>query len=311
MRVNVNVLIGFLLCVLILCGVGGMLRVDENQDAWHPNEIYTHLGGSSYTSSSVSAHSSDGVVVAMRGVSRPSRRYVAVPAFSYAQGYSAPMANTHYSIGGTPSNSVASPVYTTSSATMKSFGAGMAAGGGMSMSGDSVRNSQSHVANSQSSIAYSQLPIAHSPSPIAHRQSSEEAQALMAAAQYMSMSSSVYAVGASTAMGGTYTAIGGRMSGPRRLPPTGGGWDNWLASLTPIYEDGGVKYYDYQTLYEAFIAAQKNGNFPGLTWEQFLEEFFNPSSSYAFPLGEPWVLLILALGYVGYVFIRRARAREV
>lgn len=316
MRVNVNVLIGFLLCVLILCVVGVMRRVDENQDAWHPNEIYTHLGGSSYTSSSVSSHSSDGVVVAMRGVSRPSRRYVAVPAFSYAPTQYSPIASTQYSIGGTPSNSVASPVYTTSSATMKSFGAGMAAGGAMSMSGGSVRNSQSPVANSQSLIAYSQLPIANSPSPIAHSQSSEEAQALMAAAQYMSMSSSVHAVGASTAMGGTYTAIGGSVRGPRRVAPVGGGWDIWLSGLDAaggyLYsDDSGNRYYDMALLYEAFINAQKNGNFPGWTWEDFLDKFFDQQNKHRVPLGEPWVLLILALAYVGYVFIRRTRARGI
>lgn len=316
MRVNVNVLIGFLLCVLILCVVGVMRRVDENQDAWHPNEIYTHLGGSSYTSSSVSSHSSDGVVVAMRGVSRPSRRYVAVPAFSYAPTQYSPIASTQYSIGGTPSNSVASPVYTTSSATMKSFGAGMAAGGGMSMSGGSVRNSQSPVANSQSLIAYSQLPIANSPSPIAHSQSSEEAQSLMAAAQYMSMSSSVHAVGASTAMGGTYTAIGGSVRGPRRLAPGGGGWDIWLSGLGAedgyLYsDDAGNRYYDMELLKQAFLAAQQNGNFPGWTWEDFLNEYFNPSGKHFVPVGEPWMLLILALGYAAFRFVRSRRRSAV
>ena len=299
MRVNVNVLIGFLLCVLILCGVGGMLRVDENQDAWHPNEIYTHLGGSSYTSSSVSSHSSDGVVVAMRGVSRPSRRYVAVPAFSYAQGYSAPMANTHYSIGGTPSNSEASPVYTTSSATMKSFGAGMAAGGGMSMSGGSVRNSQSPVASNQSPIAYSQLPVD------------------MYASAYTPLASPITTVGATSAA--ALPARSGMMSGPRRVPGLGLTWDNWLDGLGAgsgwvSGEAGGIRYYNLDELKKAFELAQKNGNFPGWTWEMFLEQFFNNkdvNSRHFMPVGEPWVLLILALGYVGYVFIRRARAREV
>jgi hypothetical protein len=42
-----------------------------------------------------------------------------------------------------------------------------------------------------------------------------------------------------------------------------------------------------------------------------LAQYFNPSGKHHVPLGEPWVLLILALAYVGYVFIRRTRAREV
>lgn len=296
MRVNVNVLIGFLLCVLILCVVGVMRRVDENQDAWHPNEIYTHLGGSSYTSSSVSSHSSDGVVVAMRGVSRPSRRYVAVPAFSYAPTQYSPIASTQYSIGGTPSNSVASPVYTTSSATMKSFGAGMAAGGGMSMSGGSVRNSQSPVANSQSLIAYSQLPVD------------------MYASAYTPLASPITTVGANSVA--ALPARSGMMSGPRRVAPVGGGWDIWLSGLDAaggyLYsDDSGNRYYDMALLYEAFINAQKNGNFPGWTWEDFLDKFFDQQNKHRVPLGEPWVLLILALAYVGYVFIRRTRARGI
>ena len=296
MRVNVNVLIGFLLCVLILCVVGVMCRVDENQDAWHPNEIYTHLGGSSYTSSSVSSHSSDGVVVAMRGVSRPSRRYVAVPAFSYAPTQYSPIASTQYSIGGTPSNSVASPVYTTSSATMKSFGAGMATGGGMSMSGGSVRNSQSPVANSQSLIAYSQLPVD------------------MYASAYTPLASPITTVGANSVA--ALPARSGMMSGPRRVAPVGGGWDIWLSGLDAaggyLYsDDSGNRYYDMALLYEAFINAQKNGNFPGWTWEDFLDKFFDQQNKHRVPLGEPWVLLILALAYVGYVFIRRTRARGI
>lgn len=296
MRVNVNVLIGFLLCVLILCVVGVMRRVDENQDAWHPNEIYTHLGGSSYTSSSVSSHSSDGVVVAMRGVSRPSRRYVAVPAFSYAPTQYSPIASTQYSIGGTPSNSVASPVYTTSSATMKSFGAGMATGGGMSMSGGSVRNSQSPVANSQSLIAYSQLPVD------------------MYASAYTPLASPITTVGANSVA--ALPARSGMMSGPRRVAPVGGGWDIWLSGLDAaggyLYsDDSGNRYYDMALLYEAFINAQKNGNFPGWTWEDFLDKFFDQQNKHRVPLGEPWVLLILALAYVGYVFIRRTRARGI
>ena len=298
MRVNVNVLIGFLLCVLILCVVGVMRRVDENQDAWHPNEIYTHLGGSSYTSSSVSSHSSDGVVVAMRGVSHPSRRYAAAPAFSYTPTQYSPIASTQYPIGGTPSNSVASPIYTTSSATMKSFGAGMATGGGMSMSGGSVRNSQSPLVSNQSPIAYSQLPVD------------------MYASAYTPLASPITTVGANSVA--ALPARSGMMSGPRRIGGTGSGWDHWLSGLGAeggyLYsDDAGNRYYDMELLKQAFLAAQQNGNFPGWTWEDFLAKYFNADgqNKHFVPLGEPWMLLILALAYVGYVFIRRTRAREV
>ena len=298
MRVKVNVLIGFLLCVLILCVVGVMRRVNENQDVWHPNEIYTHLGGSSYTSSSVSSHSSDGVVVAMRGVSRPSRRYVAVPAFSYAPTQYSPIASTQYPIGGTPSNSVASPVYTTSSATMKSFGADMATGG-MSMSGGSARNSQSPVANSQSLIVYSQLPVD------------------MYASAYTPLSSSITAVGANSVA--ALPSRGTMKSGPRRVPGLGLTWDNWLDGLGEgsgwvSGDAGGIRYYNLDELREAFEAAQKNGQFPGWTWQDFLDQFFNNedvNSRHFVPLGEPWVLLILALGYAMFRFVRSRRRSAV
>lgn len=297
MRVNVNVLIGFLLCVLILCVVGVMRRVDENQDAWHPNEMYTHLGGSSYTSSSVSSHSSDGVVVAMRGVSRPSRRYAAAPAFSYAPTQYLSIASTQNPIGGTLSNSSTGGLYTTSSATMKSFGAGMAAGGGMSMSGGSVRNSQSPLVSNQSPIAYSQLPVD------------------MYASAYTPLASPIATVGANSVA--ALPARSGMMSGPRRVAPVGGGWDRWLSGLGAdggfLYGDENNRYYDMEKLYRAFQEAQKNGNFPGWTWEEFLEKYFNAEgqNKHHVPLGEPWVLLILALAYVGYVFIRRTRARGI
>lgn len=295
MRINVNVLLGLLLCVLLVVIGGTMYRMSEEEDTWRPDDIYTHVGGSSYTSSSVPSHSSDGVVVAMRGVSRPSRRYAAAPAFSYTPTQYSPIASTQYPIGGTPSNSVASPVYTTSSATMKSFGAGMATGGGMSMSGGSVRNSQSPLVSNQSPIAYSQLPVD------------------MYASAYTPLASPIATVGANSVA--ALPARSGMMSGPRRIAPVGGGWDIWLSGLGAdggfLYGDENNRYYDMELLKQAFLAAQQNGNFPGWTWEDFLNEYFNPSGKHHVPLGEPWVLLILALAYVGYVFIRRTRARGI
>lgn len=248
---------------------------------------------------------------------------VASAPVSYAHAISAPIANSQSPMA----NISTGALYTTSSATMKSFGGGnMQNGGSMSMSGGSVRTNQSPLAYNQSPIANcqlpitnSQLPIANSSSPIAHSQSSEEAQALMAAAQYMSMSSSVHAVGASTAMGGTYTAIGGRMSGPRRLPDLGLTWDNWLDGLGAgsgwvSGEVGGIRYYNLDELKAAFELAQKNGNFPGWTWDMFLAEFFNNkdvNNRHFLPVGEPWALLILALGYAAFRFVRSRRRSAV
>ena len=293
MRINVNVLLGILLCVLLVVIGGTMYRMSEEEDTWRPNDIYTRVGDVSSADAPTysHAHSSDEVAVALRELSRPSRRYAAAPAFSYAQGYSAPMANSQSPIA----NSSTGVLYTTSSAMIKSFGAGMATGGSMSMSGGSVRNNQSPLASNQSPIAYSQLPVD------------------MYASAYTPLASPITTVGANSAA--ALPARSGMMSGPRRIGGTGSGWDNWLRSLDAtggyLYSDGDKRYYNMVLLEQAFYAAQQNGNFPGWTWEDFLNEYFNPSGKHFVPVGEPWVLLILALAYVGYVFIRRTRAREV
>ena len=321
MKINVNVLIGSAMCILVIAVIGGLYRMNKDQDTWRPSDIYTHLGsGVSYSSvTSASSNNSDKVLVSMRGgrVLGSSRPVASAPV-SYAHAISAPIASTQYPIGGTPSNSVASPVYTTSSATMKSFGGGnMQNGGSMSMSGGSVRTNQSPLAYNQSPIANSQSPIAYSQLPITNSPSSEEAQALMAAAAYTSMGSSMYGIGSMSALGGGYAGIGGRMSGPRRLPDLGLTWDNWLDGLGAgsgwvSGDAGGIRYYNLDELKAAFELAQKNGNFPGWTWEMFLEQFFNndeANNRHFLPVGEPWALLILALGYVGYMVVRRARTR--
>ncbi len=318
MKINVNVLIGCAMCILVIAVIGGLYRINKDQDTWRPGDIYSHLGnGVSYSSvTSASSNNSDKVLVSMRGgrVLGSSRPVASAPV-SYAHAISAPIASTQYPIGGTPSNSVASPVYTTSSATMKSFGGGnMQNGGSMSMSGGSVRTNQSPLAYSQSPIANSQLPITNSQLPIANSQSlvAPDAEALMAAAAYTSMGSSMYGIGSMSALGGGYAGIGGRMSGPRRVPGTGGDYGNWLDGFEGqpgVEKIDGVLYFDYETLKAWFAAAQQNGQFPGWTWTGFLNKFFNPSPDYAFPVGEPWALLILALGYVGYMVVRRARTR--
>lgn len=294
MRINVNVLLGILLCVLLVVIGGTMYRMSEGEDTWRPNDIYTHVGDVSPTNMPTysHSHSSDEVAVALRELSRPSRRYAAAPAFSYAQGFSAPIANSQSPVA----NSSTGALYTTSSAMTKSFGSGYGAGGSMSMSGGSVRNNQSPIASNQSPIAYSQLPVD------------------MYASAYTPLASPITTVGANSAA--ALPARSGMMSGPRRLPGISDTWDTWLKGLGAgdgfLYVDGeDNRYYDMALLHDAFVNAQKNGNFPGWDWEDFLNEYFNPSDKHHVPVGEPWVLLILALAYVGYVFIRRTRAREV
>ena len=315
MKINVNVFIGSAMCVLIIAVIGGLYRMNKDQDTWRPGDLYSQLGnGASYSSvTSTSSDNADKVLVSMRGgrVLGSSRSAVSAPV-SYAHASSASIANSQSPIA----NSSTGALYTTSSATIKSFGGGnMQNGGSMSMSGGSVRNSQLPIANSQSPITNSQSLIANSQSPISNSQSSiaPDAEALIAAAAYTPMGSSMYGIGSMSALGGGYAGIGGRMSGPRRIPGTGIGWDILLNGMTGegdpfLYEDDeGVRYYDEAAL-RAWFEANKD-NFPGVSWDEFLAQFFNPSTKHAFPVGEPWVLLILALGYVGYMLVRSARTR--
>lgn len=316
MKINVNVFVGSAMCILIIAVIGGLYRMNKDQDTWRPGDIYSHLGsGASYSSvTSASSDNSDKVLVSMRGgrVLGSSRPVASAPV-AYAHGSSTSIANGQSPIA----NISTGALYTTSSATMKSFGGGnMQNGGSTSMSGGSVRTNQSPLASNQSPIANSQLPITNSQLPIANSQSlvAPDAEALMAAAAYTPMGSSMYGIGSMSALGGGYAGIGGRMSGPRRIPGIEDDWSHWLDGMTVgegspfLYDDGGVRYYDYETL-KAWFEANKD-NLPGWTWEQFLMEFFNnPSPKYAFPVGEPWALLILALGYVGYMLVRRARTR--
>jgi hypothetical protein len=117
----------------------------------------------------------------------------------------------------------------------------------------------------------------------------------MYASAYTPLASPITTVGANSAA--ALPARSGMMSGPRRIGGTGSGWDNWLKSLDDkggyLYSDeDGNRYYDMDLLQKAFEDAQKNSQFPGMTWEQFLDEFFDPSGRHNVPVGEPWILLL-------------------
>ena len=82
-----------------------------------------------------------------------------------------------------------------------------------------------------------------------------------------------------------------------------------------LYCIDGVYYFSEQGLRELFEAAKKDTNFPDLTWEEFLSWFSKYSAgenaTYKFPVGEPWILLLLAIGLVLWrsQALRKVRAR--
>ena len=315
MKINVNVFIGSAMCILIIAVIGGLYRMNKDQDTWRPGDIYSHLGnGASYSSvTSTSSDNADKVLVSMRGGRvLGSARPVASAPVLYAHASSASIANSQSPI----SSSSTGALYTTSSAAMKSFGGGNMQNGGVSGASTS-RASMS--GGSQSPIAYSQLPITNSQSPISNSSSSiaPDNEALMAAAAYAPMGSSMYGIGSMPALGGVYSGTVRGIGGRKNAAPGGLGLGHWLDGMTAgegnpfLYEDGGIRYYDEAAL-RAWFEANKDDNFPGLTWDEFLEYFngeFNGAKKYAFPVGEPWALLVLALGYVGYMLVRRVRTR--
>lgn len=303
MRVNVNVLIGFLLCVLILCVVGVMRRVDENQDAWRPNEIYTHLGGSSYTSSSVSSHSSNGVAVAMRGVSRPSRRVVPAPVFSYAPTQYSPIASTQYPTGGTPSNSVASPVYTTSSATMKSFGGGAMMDAAIWNPPVSSTSSQS-FATAPGVVSLPSTMLAYYP----FAEGAYGADVAVAASAFQDVN---------TTAGGV-RGIAGRRNLGENMGSSYDSWLNWFDKFGWAYgsSDGNHYYYDDAQLRAAYAAwiATLSPQMPRPSYEEWLSwfasgEHYHEGGDKYFsfvPLGDIWPLIVLIMLYTLFIVIRKS-----
>jgi hypothetical protein len=53
----------------------------------------------------------------------------------------------------------------------------------------------------------------------------------------------------------------------------------------------------------AYFEANKD-HFPGWTWEDFLAQFFDPSTKHNVPVGEAWALLVMALGYALAMIIK-------
>ena len=58
MKVNVNVLIGCVLCILMMALVGVMHRASEDQDGWRPSDVYSHVGTVSHSDVSVASSGS-------------------------------------------------------------------------------------------------------------------------------------------------------------------------------------------------------------------------------------------------------------
>ena len=317
MKLNINVLIGCALCVVLIGVFGALNRTADSRDDWRPSEAYSRVGGSAYSAVSYSAASSsaDGLsvpAVSMRGGNSMFRRRTVS---SYAPVYSAPtslIASSPYRLGASASNSAASALYTTSSATAKSFGSGNALSG-VSMSGGVVRatNSQSPVSNSQLSIANIQSPIAYTQLP------TTEVQSPIAANDQ--------GIG-NTTIGGPRGMRGRQNGGPATNT---GGWLNWLVlnGYGTQGADGiwGLDVYELRRAYDAYVDAWNptmGGNNQPPTWDEWLSWFMGSEDSpygwtgdggdsysyYKFvPIGDVMPFLLLALLYTIALIIRRRK----
>ena len=314
MNRSLNVFFG-----LVVCGglIAGLLiwtkRSVSDECVFNPHDFYNSVGGSSYStgsSSVVSGATDGGWTVPMRSSSSMFRRS---GVSSYAPAYSAPnspIASSLYRL-----DASASPLYTTSSATMKSFGGGNAMGGGVSMSGGAV--SSAPIAYSQSPIASS--PITYSPSPIASSPVVNNQASGME--QYAAAS--------------TYDGIGNTTNAPRGMRgrrnggPSGFGndWWRWLDDWYNL-ENGNtlwgtqnadgtwcLTYWDLQKAYQEWCAYMESKGMAGalpsedvwIAW--FMNSEGNPYEGTKgrfqyVPVGDALPLLLIALLYALLVFMK-------
>lgn len=313
MNKGLNIFLVILLCVVLYIGLLMSFYSSDNSDSWNPQQGYTMpMGGKSSTSAvSVGVGStSTGVSVPMRSVSRSMRSSRAVSLYAPAQ-YSS-IAHTQYPVGGTPSNSVASPIYTTSSATMKSFGGG--SNGAVSMSSGVVSSKATSSPTSFVSMS------SNLPSPLAYYPQSttsfDGAQLTFAASSLQEIGASAVSYGASAPRG-----ISGRKNGAVE-----DSWLDWLyrygytwGSVSGDEQNGYTYSFSYNDLLDAYDDYVENywqkmwGTPP--TFDQWLAWFQGNGGSHDYrgntytwvPVGEYIPLLIIALLYAGYIAIRHRK----
>ena len=340
MSKNVNVFIGVLLCA-VLCGTFVWLSSSGDESSWSPNDIYNEVqgagsvGGYATTSATFSGPSNEGgVALPMSSSSmraRSSYKYAgAYSGASYAPLASSPLASSPL----TYSAASGAGLYTTSSAEIKSFGGGgnggAAMGGAMSNgrfnSGLSNPSLQGGAGVGISPIAYSTARRSGMSSVAGDdlaMMAAENPVMAMTNAVSVGMGNAVYAGMGYTTMGyfGTASYGAGRgMQGRRNANSIGGNvLNDWILSLIGdtesgyMYEDGGIYYFDENTLRELYNAAIANNELPtGVTWEQFLAWFEGQSNIYQFPIPDgAWFLCLLALGYTLYIIHRRKKQIQV
>lgn len=313
MKIKSNVLFGLIVVIFLVSGFSLLKRLTQDVDEWRPSDLYSTTNVSrrstySVVSSGASASYSGAVPSVSSGASSVFR-HRGVSSYAPVVSAHSSLANSQYPIGGTPSNSVASPMYTTSSAEFRSFGGGGNAGG-VSMSGGAIKSSGSAMAAPSSALSVS-MPTAPA---FAYNRG-----ALPSVAGDMAMASDQ-----------AYAGIG-NTTGPRGISgrKNGGVEDSWLdwlyrhgytyGSVSGDEQNGYTYSFSYDDLWEAYNDYKDNywqkmwGDPP--TFDQWLTWFqgdggmhdYRGNSYVWLPVGDFYPLLILSLLYAGYVIIRRRK----
>ena len=326
LKINISVILGFALCVALVCGIWALGGKDSSTEAWSPNQMYGSLGEGPtkisrvrYASGSVSSGSD--VLVPMSSGSRrmasASRRYVAAP----VAGSSAPS----MSFGANGPSPIS---YTASSAGYHSFGGG---GGNGGASGAGLMRSSSPVSQGSLSVAVSSPSYAQASVVVPNMVQSSPAEAEVFAAmsysghsnQYWNMSSYISTM---PYQGGSLSSINAGNMGISSKR-NGGVQDAWIAWLFNYLgcEQGGTYNLDYYDLQEAYIAyvqqfvdsswdpwsSTEEGYWAGfdtwLAWLQSEDSSYRGTEFNWVPVGDYYPLLILALLYAGVMLIRRRK----
>ena len=313
MKVKFGVLVGCVLCALSVACLGFLSRFEKSKDSWTPEDVYMQVGGSSYSTVSSGASSSDDVLVSMRGMSRMSRR-VSAPSFSHAP--STGMSSVGAGVGSTyPSlqgGAGVGSVYTTSSAQFHSFGGGNNVG--MSMSNGAVQSSVGSAAglgvSMQSTSAYA----------LAANSSSLAVSDVMSVTGGFAMTSSYQGIGGVAGPRG----IGGRQEAPPSYGGDGGWGSTWLNWLDNKYGNEGSRGFTWSELgglYDEWCEEYCKNN-PGVTppsIDEWYAWFYGSDGSathtggvygntfHFIPVGNVLPLLLMALMYICVMVIRQRR----
>lgn len=277
----------------------------DSREGWRPNDVYSSVGGSSYSTVSYSSSHSGGLAVSamsMRGGRSFSRR-VAAPAFSYAPAYAPASSGRQWS-----SSSAQSPIsYTASSATMKSFG------GGGNMATSTFGGATGNVTSTSVAAPVGVSVSMPSTSMYAYANnrtstSSVELPSAMSGEITLATASSYAGIG-NTTTGGP-RGLGGR----RNVPGVGGSWAGWLSNgdyWGEGYEgwaDGSDQVTE-EMLRALYVRATGDTDFSNEElWQAFLAWFNSMQSDETFgwywaPLSDaiPFVLLLSFL-YAWFIY---------